>query len=268
MRPRAKMQAGLNKNDPDKRVYTVPAVDKAARILSLIRKEPQMTISEITAATGWHKSTVHKLVVTLNHHGLLDHDQKTRKYSLGALLAEYGRIAMKGLDIRSMARPFLQSLVAYTDETAALAILRGTKVVIVDLEEPQLQQVRVSLGIGMITPATATSNGKAMLAWLPEKSVDEIVQVEGLVSRTRNSITQNEIFRAELASIRERGYATDFEECLEGVSAISAPVRNSRGEPVGSLCLVIPSFRLTREKSESFGVKCAEMAAQLSAVQS
>lgn len=89
MEPQKKTSVNLSASGFDKRAYIVPAVDRAARLLSLLRTETQMTISEITEATGWHKSSVHKLVVTLNHHGLLDHDESTRKYSLGAVLAEY-----------------------------------------------------------------------------------------------------------------------------------------------------------------------------------
>jgi DNA-binding IclR family transcriptional regulator len=265
MEPQKKTSVNLSASGFDKRAYIVPAVDRAARLLSLLRTETQMTISEITEATGWHKSSVHKLVVTLNHHGLLDHDESTRKYSLGAVLAEYGRIAMKGLDIRHAARSFLKELVNYSNETTALSILRGTKIVIVDVEEPQIQ-VRVSLSIGMSAPATATSNGKVMLAWLPEERINEIMRAEGLASTTKNSITQAVVYRKDLAAIRERGYATDFEEYQEGVSAVSAPIKNSRGEPTGAICVAVPSFRMTRDKARTYGRKCAEVTAQLSAI--
>ena len=64
--------------------YVVPAVDRAARILMLLRAQGRgMTIAEITEATGWHKSSVHKLLVTLSHHGLLDRNEETKRYSLG-----------------------------------------------------------------------------------------------------------------------------------------------------------------------------------------
>ncbi len=249
----------------DKHPYMVPAVDRAARILSLLRTGTQMSIAEIVEATGWHKSSVHKLVLTLSHHGLLDRDEATRKYSLGTLLAEYGRVALNGLDLRHAARPFLKELVGYSRETAALAILRGTKVVIVDVEEPRVE-VRVSLSIGMSAPATATSNGKALLAWTPEKRVNEMLKAEGLASRTKTSITQAAVFQKDLASVRRCGYATDFEEYQEGVSGVSAPVKNSRGEPVGALCVAVPSFRMTRERARAYGKKCSEVAAQLSAL--
>jgi DNA-binding IclR family transcriptional regulator len=246
-------------------VYIVPAVDRAARILSLLRTRSPMTIAEIVAATGWHKSSVHKLVVTLSYHGLLDRDKLTRRYSLGCVLAEYGRMALKGLDIRNAARSYLKDLVDFSNETAALSILRGTKVVLVDVEEPQIQ-VRVSLGIGMSAPATATSNGKVILAWLPEDRIGEIIGAEGLPSMTENSITEADMFRSDLAVIRQRGYATDFEEYQEGISGVSAPIRNSNDEPIGALCIAVPSFRMTKDKALKYGRKCAEATIRLSAM--
>jgi IclR family KDG regulon transcriptional repressor len=251
--------------DMNKRAYIVPAVDRAAHILSLLRTKRHMTIAEIADATGWHKSSVHKLVVTLNHHGLLDRDKLTKRYSLGALLTEYGRVALNNLDFRHAAKPILKALVDYSRETAALAILRGSQVVLVEIEEPQIQ-LRVSLSIGMTAPATTTSNGKAVLAWLPESQVDEIMQTEGLPAATKRSIVKPDLFRADLAAVRERGYATDFEEYQEGVSGISAPVFDSSKQAIGAVSLAVPAYRMTKEKIRRYGKKCAEMAGQLSAM--
>lgn len=251
----------------DRRFYIVPAVDKAVRILSLLKTEGrEVTIAEISEATGWHKSTVHKLLVTMNYHGWLDRDEATKRYSLGVALSEYGRIALNGLDIRYAAKSFLKTLVEYSGETAALAILRGTKITIVDVELPQ-NLTRVSLTIGMVAPATATSNGKAVLAHLPESRIDEILEAEGLQERTRTSITKIGAYRKDLAAIRERGYATDFQEFQEGIVAVSAPLFDSKGLPMGALSIAGPAFRMTKKKIGDFGKKCAETAAQLSALQ-
>jgi DNA-binding IclR family transcriptional regulator len=248
------------------RAYIVPAVDRAARILALLRREGRgMTMAEIAEATGWHKSSVHKLLVTLNHHGLLDRDATTRKYSLGVALSEYGQIALNGLDVRRAAKPFLKALVDYSGETASLSVLRGTQMIIVDTEEPRIQ-LRVSLYVGMRSPGTTTSNGKAVLAYLPESRVNEIMQIEGLPAMTKRSITKLGQFRSDLATVRERGYATDREEYQEGVTGVSAPVLDSRGEAMGALSVAGPAFRMTKEKMRNYGRKCAEMAAQLSAM--
>jgi IclR family KDG regulon transcriptional repressor len=247
------------------RAYIVPALDRAIRILSLLRAEGrEMTIAEISTATGWHKSSVHKLLVTLNFHGLLDRDLITRKYSLGVALSEYGQIALNGLGVRQAARPVLRELVQNSGETAALSILHDSQMTIVDVEESPAQ-VRVTLTVGMTTPATTTSNGKAVLASLPESRVNEIIRIEGLPSMTKKSITKIGPFRLDLAATRKRGYAIDHEEYQEGITGTSASIFNSRGQVIGALSIAGPAFRMTRNKAHLYGKRCAELARNLSA---
>jgi IclR family KDG regulon transcriptional repressor len=249
----------------EKSVYLVPAVDRALEILALLRTEGrEMNLAEISKATGSHKSSVQRLMMTLNHHGFVKRDEITKRYALGIALAEYGRIALNNLDIRQLAKPYLQALVDYSGETAVIAILNGTKMVMIDKREPP-SQIRASPFIGMRFPATATSNGKALLAWLPEERVSEIMQIEGLPAITRQSITKPAAYRADLAATRERGYAVDREEFQEGVSGVSAPVFSPKGQIIATISIAAPAFRMTEESIRKYGEKCVEVAAQLSA---
>ncbi len=246
-------------------VYLVPAVDKAFQILEVLKSElREMTISEIARATGLHKSSVQKLLVTLSHHGVVERDPLSLRYSLGITLAEYGRRALDNLDIRRKAKPFLDLLVEYSGETAVLAILNGNKMVMVDKKEP-LIPIRVSPFIGMRFPATATSNGKVLLAWLPESEVDAIIKKEGLPAQTKNSITDRVAYRTELSATRERGYALDFGEWDEGGSGVSAPIFSPKGQVVATLSIVGPSFRMTKSKMRDYGMKCIEICNRLTA---
>jgi DNA-binding IclR family transcriptional regulator len=135
--------------------------------------------------------------------------------------------------------------------------------VMIDKREP-LNQIRSSPYIGLRFPATATSNGKALLAWLPENRVAEIIQIEGLPSATKNSIIKPGAYRADLEATRARGYAIDREEFQEGVSGVSAPIFNPKGQVIATLSLAGPSFRMTEENMRKYGQKCVELAAQLS----
>lgn len=246
-------------------VYLVPAVDRAFRILALLKTEGrEMTLMEIANATGWHKSSVHKLLITLMHHGVLERDPSTKRYYLGISLAEYGRIALNKLDIRLTAKPFLKELVDYSQETAVLAILKGTKMIMIDKREP-FRNIRVSPFIGMRFQATATANGKALLAWLPEDKVREILQIEGIPKSTKKSIMDVDAYNADLEETCRRGYAVDREEVYEGVSGVAAPVLAPGGNAIATLSIVGPEFRMTDEKVCDFGTKCVELAAELSA---
>ena len=256
------------KNEPGgkaKASYIVPAVDRAIRILSLLKTEKrEMTIAEISEATGWNKSSIYKLLLTLDHHGLLTRDLATKKYSLGIALMDYGRAVLNGFEIRHAAKPSLKELARYTGESVAVSILSGTQLTLVEVEE-SAAQVRIALNIGMTTPATATSQGKVVLAYLPESRMEEILRVEGLPKHTKKSITNAGLYRKALESVRKQGYAADCEEFEEGIAGISAPVFSANGV-IGALLIVMPSFKLTKEKKHLFGKKCAEEAARVSAL--
>ncbi|MBN1569101.1 MAG: IclR family transcriptional regulator [Acidobacteria bacterium] len=249
----------------DKPVYLVPAVDRAFRIIELLKANKlDMSLAEITRATGWHKSSIQKLLVTLSHHGILERNEDTKRYSLGIKLAEYGRIALNKLDIRVAAKSYLKELVEYSEETAVLAILNGTKMVMIDKKEPVLQ-IRASPFIGTRFPATATSNGKAFLAWLPDSRTEEILNSEGLSPFTGKSILDPAAYRANLEETRKRGYAIDRGEFQEGVSGVSAPVFSPSHQLIATISIVGPEFRMTEEKIRDCGEKCMEVAERLSA---
>jgi DNA-binding IclR family transcriptional regulator len=218
--------------------YIVPAVDRAVRILTLLRNERrEMTIAEISEAMDCNKSSIYKLLLTLNHHGLLARDPITKRYSLGVALMEFGRAVLSGFDIQHAAKPSLKALTAFSGETTALSILRGTKLTILEVEE-STAELRVSLAVGMTNPATATSSGKAILAYLPEKQRNEILKIEGLTKHAKMSITNPAMYRKELEATRKRGYATDYEEFQEGIAGISAPIFSSKGV-IGAIAIVL-----------------------------
>jgi DNA-binding IclR family transcriptional regulator len=254
----------VSREKEDQSIYLVPAVDRALSILALLRSEGrELSIAEISKSTGWHKSSVQRLLATLHHHGFIARDEMTKRYSLGIALAEYGRVALNNIDIRKIAKPFLQELVDYSGETAVLAILNDTKMVMIDKREPPVQ-IRASPFIGLRFPATATSNGKVLLAWLSEDRASNIMQIEGFPAFTRNSIVKPSAYRADLAAVRQRGYAIDREEFQEGVSGVSSPIFDPKGRVVATISLVGPAFRMTEESITDYGRKCVEVAAELS----
>jgi IclR family transcriptional regulator, KDG regulon repressor len=242
----------------------VPAVDRAVRILSMLSTGSQgMTLAEIASETGWHKSSIHKILMTLDHHGFLERDKETKRYALGVELVRCGQSLLNNLHFNHSARSFLKELAEYSGETANLAILRGNKIVVVDVVESPVE-LHASPPIGTVDSIAAKSTGKAILAWLPEDRVNEIMRMEGLPAKTGNSITKVKLYRDELEVVRKQGFATDFEEFQEGISAVSAPLFNSEGQVLGTVSIVGPSFRMTKEKLQLYGRKCVKTAALLS----
>jgi IclR family acetate operon transcriptional repressor len=244
----------------------VPAVERAIHIMLLLSTNAQgLTLAEIASATGWHKSSVHKILMTMAHFGFLDRDEDTKRYVLGIELVRCGRTVLNNLQIHQSAKSFLIELADYSGETANLAIVRGNKIVVVDVAEAPVE-LRVSPPIGVVDSLTAKSTGKAVLAWLPEDRVQEIIKAEGLPAQTKNSVANIKLYQNELAAVRKQGYAIDIEEFQEEISAVSAPVFSSEKQVAGTLSIIGPASRMTKEKLHLYGKRCALAAAQLSAL--
>jgi DNA-binding IclR family transcriptional regulator len=204
-------------------------------------------LAELSEKLQLHKSTVHRLIMVLERHNVIERNSVNGRYRLGLKLFELGTRAVSQLDLRERARPYLERLVLETSETVHLCILDETEVVYLDKVEPA-RSVRMATSVGRRNPAYCTAVGKAMLAWLPESQVESIVRKDGLKAVTPHTITSLLEFKRELSAIRKRGYAVDNEEIEEGVRCIGCVVRNFSGEPVAAISISGPAFRLTESK--------------------
>ncbi len=245
--------------------YQVQVLDRALAILQMLSAEgPDLSLSEISTKLGLHKSTVHRLIMVLERHKLVERNSDNGRYRLGLKLFELGTKAVSKLDLRGRARPVLERLVLETSETVHLCILDDTEVVYLDKVEPA-RSVRMASSVGRRNPAYCTAVGKAILAWLPEERVESIVRKHGLKAVTANTITSFLELKTELAAIRERGYAVDNEEIEEGVRCVGCVVRDFSGGPVAAISVSGPAFRVTQEKVKGISRPVVAAANALSA---
>jgi len=145
----------------------VQSLDRALEILKLLGSEPEMRVTDLARQLEVHKSTVFRLLSTLQEHGLVEQNPSTEKYRLGYGLVRLAGSVVSELDLARVARPVLEELALRSGETVNLAILQGSQVVNIDqIAAPNLV-VNVNW-VGKQTPLHATSNGKVLLAFLPE----------------------------------------------------------------------------------------------------
>jgi DNA-binding IclR family transcriptional regulator len=228
--------------------YQVQVIDRALAILDMLSVHgPDLALGELSEKLQLHKSTVHRLMMVLERHNLIERNSVNGRYRLGLKLFELGTRAVSQLDLRERARPYLETLVLETSETVHLCILDDAEVVYLDKVEPA-RSVRMATSVGRRNPAYCTAVGKAILAYLPESQVEAIVRKEGMRPVTANTITSLLELKKELSAIRKRGYAVDNEEIEEGVRCIGCVVRNFSGEPVAAISISGPAFRLTEVK--------------------
>ena len=206
--------------------YTAPTVGKTFRILNSISRTPQgQTISELSQQLGISKSTVHGISSALEELGAVRRDPDSRRFHLGATLFELGRAAFARIDVKDIARPFMEQLMSKTGETVFLGIRNRDHVTILDTVE-STNDLKITSPIGTTIPLMAGAVGKVFLAELGEARAAEMVD-KGLPRFTDRSITDPAQYVTQLRQARQSGHAFDDEEYISGVRAVAAPIRSN-----------------------------------------
>ena len=245
--------------------YKVQVLDRALAALAILaNSSSDCSLAELCPALKLHKSTVHRLMMVLEQHRLVVKNLETGRYRLGLRLYELGSRAIDGLDLRGRARPYLDRLQDRFGETVFFCILDDGQVFYVEKVESQ-QSVRTACTVGSRAPAYCTAVGKAMLAELPEADVNKIIRRWGLKPVTANTIATASALKAELKTVRARGFAIDDEEKEEGLRCVGAAVRGHSGKLFAAMSVSGPAFRMTKERVPEIGQAVMRAANELSA---
>jgi DNA-binding IclR family transcriptional regulator len=244
--------------------YRVQVVDRALAALDVLAsRSSECSLVEMCAALDLHRSTVHRLMMVLEQHRVVDKNPETGRYRLGLKLFEFGSKALASFDPRRHARPFLDRLQRELSETVFFCILDDGQVFYLDKVESQ-QSIRTACTVGSRAPAYCTAVGKAMLAELPDAEVNDIVRRWGLKAITAKTITTAAALKTELKTIRSRGYAIDDEEKEQGLRCVSSAVRGHSGRPLSAISVSGPAFRITKERIPEIGEVVMQVANDLS----
>jgi DNA-binding IclR family transcriptional regulator len=227
---------------PDLEPVGLTSVDNALWLLQLVGERQALRVAEAADLLGVARSTAHRLLSALRRRDFVMQDRPNGAYRPGPALNAIGLAAISRIDIRRVARPFLEELQEETGETASLAVLEGTTIRFVDcVESPR--PVRVGNRTGVVRPAHASAVGKAILAQLPVSELHRRYPEEEIPAGTPAALTLRSTLERELDEIRAQGYALNWEESAEGVSAVAAALRDISGAPVAALGIAAPSSR-------------------------
>ena len=172
--------------------------------------------------------------------------QDDEKYRFGLKFLDIGGYARKSMGFYQVAEPEVQSLPAETGELANLLVEeQGVGVYL--MRSKGEKAVDLDTYACLRTNLHTTALGKAILAYLPESRIDEIIKLQRLEKETPQSIgTREELFEA-LDAIRDCGYAIDDGERLEGLRCIAAPIKHSSGAVLGEISVSAPASRFSDE---------------------
>jgi DNA-binding IclR family transcriptional regulator len=158
--------------------------------------------------------------------------------------------ALNQRKVYQAARGPLNELAEDLNETGLLITEeQGRAVYLYRARSPQSFQSQIE--IGQHTPLHHLAAGKAILAYYPRERVDEILRGEKLNRFTERTVVDREELEARFERIRERGYALNLEESIEGLHAVSAPIRGNQTEIVGAVSVSGPAHRLTEDRIET-----------------
>jgi IclR family transcriptional regulator, pca regulon regulatory protein len=217
--------------EPERSSGYVQSLDRGLAVIRAFDAEhPRLTLSDVARRTGLTRAAARRFLHTLVDLGYVAADG--RLFALRPRVMELGYAYLSALGLPEISRPHLERLAAAVGESASVSVLDGTDITYVSRVASR-RIMSVDLGVGTRLPAYATSMGRVLLAGLPEDEVEE--HLGALAALTRYTITDREQLVAELARVREQGWAIVDEELEEGLRSLAAPVRDRDGRVVAAV---------------------------------
>jgi DNA-binding IclR family transcriptional regulator len=231
----------------------VKSLVKALRILDALGECPSgLGITDLSEALKAPKSTVHRLIATLEAVGYAVFDRPTAKYILGTKVARLSEQLNHQSSLLTFGVPALEQLTRECGEASHLAILEGTEVVYISREESK-EPMRISFAMGHRAPAYCTALGKAFLAGLSDMEIRMMYantrKFERLTPRTQTRLQK---ILEEIAVVRREGVAYDNEEYMPGLRCMAAPVRDFSSRTVAAMSLSMFKHKMTAERKAFF----------------
>lgn len=219
-------------------------IDRALVLLETFTIEKQeWGVTELSGHLGWEKSVVQRVLATLEARNFVYQSQETKKYRLGFALLGLAEVVGRTLDIRELAKSYMQRLVQETNESVILTIIHGSEAICIDtVDSPS--PIKYSTHVGMRIPPHVGAGSKALFAFRPESEIEVLLDEQPLRRFTSSTITNKEYLLEEYRTIRERGVAISLGELDPEVGAIGVPIRSYSGDVVAAVTVVGPQNRI------------------------
>ncbi len=232
----------------DKADYIVQSVVKALAVLeTLAESEEELGVTELGQRLGMQKSSVIRVLHTLEQRGYVEKSPETANFRIGLRAFEIGQGYRHQLGLFQASRPILREMVASCDESAYIAVLRGTNVVYLDVVQTS-KPLRLASRVGSITPAFCTAVGKVQLAFLTPAAQESILHRSKLHPLTEKTVVDIGELKKQMEEIVARGWAMDDQEFEIGVRCVAAPIRDHHRHVIAGLSLSGPISRMSEER--------------------
>lgn len=241
----------------------IQSIKRAFRLVEVLSQEPEMALTELSNLIAVNKAMTYRLLYTLKVLGYVEQNPENEKYRLNLKLFQVGSSVVSRIDVIKEARPVISALAEETEETVYLGIRDRIHVIYVDKVDSK-HALRMFSTIGERKPAWCSSIGKALLAWLPEKDIDDLLDGTKMEKTTPNSIDNMEELKKDLKETVARGYAFDNEESWRGLYCCGAPVFDRKGNVAAAVSISWPTIRNTKESARKYQKLVSEAGKEIS----
>ncbi|MEO1282999.1 MAG: HTH-type transcriptional regulator BhcR, partial [Pseudomonadota bacterium] len=223
---------------------SVQSLDRAFGLLKQLAISDEATLTDLALRTGMAPSTAHRLLTTMESHGIVSFDEATQNWMVGVEAFRAGSSFIKRTNVVDVGRVVMHDLMKATGETANLAIADDGEVVFISQVDTH-EAIRAFFPSGSRGPLHASGIGKALLSEMSREAVERILQQRGLGTFTHKTLTTPKALFADLEQIRERGWSVDDEERNVGMRCLASAIYNTFGEAIAGVSISGPTVRLT-----------------------
>jgi IclR family KDG regulon transcriptional repressor len=229
--------------------YTVPAVHRAIQVLEILAfSHTGHSLADLSRQTGIPKSSLFRILLTLDRSSIVHFDEARSTYTLGAKLIDWGNRALDKIDLKTVTHPHLLRLAHETKESYYVAVLDDYEVIIIDrADTPEIWSMVARLG--QRSPVHATASGQVLIADLAPDVLEAVITKSGLKKYTPFTITSLTKLKRRLHEVRESGYVIADAEYKPDLCVIAAPIRDHHGRASAALMTALQSERARRNKS-------------------
>ncbi len=236
------------------------SLEKAMAVLECFcKKQPELGVTEISEQLDLYKSNVFNILSTFEVLGYVEKNQQTSKYRLGLKILELANVINNSNGFRQSIYPLITDLSTQLGEVVYYGVPDDGNVIYLDAAYPA-NTTASRVIIGDKAPMYCTAIGKAMLAYLPENEINDILS-RPLNVFTPNTITDAGQMKSELQSIRESGFSVDDMEHEHGIKCVGVPIFNANRKVVAAISASGPSLRFEKNNI----LRCAELLKETSA---
>lgn len=221
---------------------------------------PLLGVTEIAPKVGLHKSTVSRILASLDRENIVERDP-TRRYRLGLGIIALAGPLLADMDVRRAAYPVLQELTEHSGETSALLVWNGSEAISVE-QVPSRHEVKHTSNLGARYNTALSSSVQVFLAADGQQQAKALLE-SGTLTGLPEGEEARSAYLARLQEVAERGYAVNYGETSPQEVGVAAPVYDHRGSTVAAVMTPAPKFRVSEDDLEEIGRSCIQAARQV-----